>query len=166
MLPTETFEILSHQTSISAETTHIAVVDAVVSPPVALPLSTEHSGIAHGKQLDFGAHAVLVGLMIFILFCVIGLILTTCVFCDMLQKDMKELIEYPSDNVHHSKKKKRSLLSIFRGASRAIERDNDVNDYKRDVRGFSKNIKIDEDGKISQDTTDELFLNVYPKQKN
>ncbi|KAF7908257.1 uncharacterized protein EAF01_004012 [Botrytis porri] len=95
MSSTETLEIVKHQTSIWAVTTRIAVVDAVVSTPVALPSSTEH----------------------------------------------------------------------FRGASNAIERDNDVKDYIRGVRGSSKSIKVDDDGKISPDTIDDLFLNVYPLRK-
>ncbi|TGO38350.1 hypothetical protein BHYA_0076g00010 [Botrytis hyacinthi] len=38
---------------------------------------------------------------------------------------------YPPFEVHHFKKKKRSLLSIFQGASNTIERDNDVKDCIR-----------------------------------
>lgn len=52
-----------------------------------------------------------------------------------------------------------------REASSAIERDNDVKDYVRGVREFSKSIKVDNDGNISQDTLDDLFLNVYPMRE-
>ncbi|KAF5873189.1 uncharacterized protein Bfra_008467 [Botrytis fragariae] len=86
-------------------------------------------------------------------------------------------LEYPPYKVHHFKKRRDhcfpyKILKMCAnvhvavwGASNAIERDNDVKDYIRGVRGLSKSIKVDDDGKISQDTIDDLFLNVYPMQK-
>ncbi|KAM0125377.1 hypothetical protein ACHAP3_009814 [Botrytis cinerea] len=154
MPPTETLDIVTHQPSIWVVITPIAVVDAVVSVPVALPSSTEY----YFKDT------------------------IACLKYD-LQEECEEIIysragalgnwtEYPPHKVYHSKKKKkkeknkkRSLLSVFRGASSAIERDNDVKDDVRGVSEFSKSTKVDDDGNIPQDTIDDLFLNVYPMRK-
>ncbi|THV44434.1 hypothetical protein BGAL_0644g00040 [Botrytis galanthina] len=182
MLSTETLEVVRHHTSIWAVTTRIAVVDAVVSAPVALPSSTEYCSITHRIDNNL-CPGDFVGLMVLLVGFFIGTIINIITCCELSQKDVKDLIgllkyrpkdewediidsraealgnwtECPPYKVHRLKKKKRSLLSIFRGASNAIKQDNDVKDYIRGVRGFSKSIEVDDDGKISQDTIDDLL---------
>ncbi|KAF7952478.1 uncharacterized protein EAE97_001975 [Botrytis byssoidea] len=182
MPSTETLEVVRHQTTIWAVTTRIAVVDAVVSAPIALPSSTEYCSITHRIDNNVCTGDI-VGLMILLGGFFIRLIMNMAICFEESEKDVKDLIGWlkyrPKEEwediidsraealgnwtecrpykVHHSKKKKRSLLSIFRGASNAIKQDNDVKDYIRGVRGFSKSIKVDDDGKISQDTIDDLF---------
>ncbi|KAF7911593.1 hypothetical protein EAE99_011147 [Botrytis elliptica] len=167
MLSTETLEVIRHQTSIWAVTTRIAVVDAIVSAPIALPTSTEYCSIIHSKDTNF-CPGDFVGLMICLVGFFIGLIINIFACCEASQNDVKDLIGWlkyrPKDEwediidsraealgnwteclpyqVHRLKKKKRSkkkrsLLSIFRGASNAIKQDNDVNDYIRGVREIS-----------------------------
>ncbi|TGO10774.1 hypothetical protein BTUL_0126g00280 [Botrytis tulipae] len=182
MLSTETLEVVRHQTTTWAVTTRIAVVDAVVSARVALPSYTEYCSITHRIDNNF-CPGDFVGLIISLVGFFFGLVMNVAICYDISEKDVKDLIgwlksrpkeeweeiidsraealgnwtECPPYKVHRSKKKKISLLSIFRGASNAIKRDNDVKDYIRGVRGFSKSIKVDDDGKISQDTIDDLF---------
>ncbi|TEY49952.1 hypothetical protein BOTCAL_0281g00100 [Botryotinia calthae] len=190
MPPTETLDIVTHQTSTWAATTPIAVVDAVVSAPVALPSSTEYCSTTHHK--DFTPYYRFFGLLICFFVFIYLEKLSTFDHYGVTLEDFKDAIaclkygpkqeceeiiysqadtlgnwtEYPPHKVHHSKKKKkRSLLSIFWGASSAIERDNDVKDYIRGVREFSKSIEVGNDGNISQDTIDDLFLNVYPMRR-
>ncbi|KAF7898630.1 hypothetical protein EAF00_005076 [Botryotinia globosa] len=181
-IETETLEVARHQTTIWAVTTRIAVVDAIVSAPVALPSSTGYCSITHRIENNL-CPGDFVGLMILLLGFFIGTIINIFACCEASQKDVKDLIgwlkyrpkeewediidsraealgnwtECPPYKMDHSRKKKRSLLSIFRGASNAIKQDNDVKDYIRGVGGFSKSTKVDDDGKILQDTIDVLF---------
>ncbi|TGO23527.1 hypothetical protein BPAE_0129g00110 [Botrytis paeoniae] len=110
-----------------------------------------------------------------------------CACCELSQKDVKDLVGWlkyrPKEEWEDIIDSRADALGNWteyppyklticanghvavRGASSAIERDNDVKDYIQGVRGFSKSTKVDDDGKISQDTIDDLFLNVYPMQK-
>lgn len=137
MLSTETLEVVRHHTSIWAVTTRIAVVDAVVSAPVALPLSTEYCDITHRIDTKFCAGDSVVLIILFVGF-FSGLIMIMAICFVMSERNVKDLIDWlksrakeeweeivdsrakalgnwtecPPYKVHRSKKKKRSLLSI------------------------------------------------------
>ncbi|KAK6607552.1 hypothetical protein H4I96_03787 [Botrytis cinerea] len=166
MPPTETLDIVTHQASIWAVTTSIAVVDAVVSAPVALPSSTEYCSTTHHK--DFTPYYRFFGLMIcFSVFIYLEKLstfdhfgITLQDFKDTiaclkygLQEECEEIIysragalgnwtEYPPYKVYHSKKKKKKEKNKKRSLLSVFRGASSAierdNDVKDDVRGVSE----------------------------